>query len=143
MQKLMSWDVMVLNFGGKPPKVLDDLPEDQSAAPLGAAEDVRHAITVALPAVDWSDPNWGIYTCEEFSFEFNTGKDDPIESLMVHVRGSGHPIPSLLKFAVPNNWSLIDCSTSELIDPHNPSDEGWQGFQSARDKVAKIYGDGP
>jgi hypothetical protein len=60
---------------------------------------------------------------------------------MVHVRGNGHQIPSLLKFANPNKWSLIDCSTSQLIDPRNPSDEGWQGFQVVRDKVAEIYGD--
>lgn len=141
MQELMSWDVMVLNFSGKPPEDLEELPEDQNADPLGSAEEVRDLISHALPGVDWSDPTWGIYTGDEFSFEFNTGKEDPIESLMVHVRGNGHPIPSLLKFANPNKWSLIDCSTSQLINPDNPSDEGWQGFQAVRDKVAEIYGD--
>jgi hypothetical protein len=132
---------MVLNFGGKPPEDLEELPEDQNADPNGSAEEVRHLITQALPGVDCSDPTWGIYTGDEFSFEFNTGKEDPIESLMVHTRDHGQPISSLLIFANPNKWSLVDCSTSQLIDPHNPSDEGWQGFQVVRDKVAKIYGD--
>ena len=42
---------------------------------------------------------------------------------------------AVLRFAKPNGWSLLDCSTSEFLDPDNPSAEGWEGFQAFRDKV--------
>jgi hypothetical protein len=45
----------------------------------------------------------------------------------------------MLQVAIPNKWSLFDCSTGEFIDPENPSQEGWQGFQAFRDKVIEQY----
>jgi len=89
--------------------------------------------------VDWSDPEWGMYAGDRFTFELNTGQDDPIVALMVHVRGGGDAIAALLRLAVPNRWSLFDCSTGEFLDPHEPSREGWEGFQAYRDTVIKRY----
>jgi hypothetical protein len=130
----MSWDVMVFNYGGKPPS-----PEEMADAPppdpLGAAAHVRNAIAAHLPGVDWSDPTWGRYRGDGFSIEFNTGDDDPIDSIMLHVRGGGGAIAAMLAFANPNGWSLLDCSTGEFLDPENPSAEGWEGFQAFRDQV--------
>jgi hypothetical protein len=129
----MSWDVLVLNLGGKPPP--DDAAEVEPVGPLGAAAQVRRRITKHLPGVDWSDSTWGVYEGDGFSIEFNTGDDDPIDSIMLHVRGGGEAIAALLQFASPNGWGLLDCSTSEFLDPENPSVEGWEGFQAFRDKA--------
>ena len=129
----MSWDVMVLNYGGKlsPAEMLDAEP----VGPLGPAAQVRRRIAKHLPGVDWSEPEWGLYEGDGFTIEFNTGSDDPIDSIMLHVRGGGDAIAVLLKFAKPNGWSLLDCSTSEFLDPQNPSAEGWEEFQAFRDKA--------
>lgn len=137
----MSWDVMVFNYDGSPPSDFADLPEDHKPDPLGPASTVREAISKQLPGVDWSDPNWGIYDGNEFSIEFNTGKEDPIDSIMLHVRGGGDAIAAILKFASPNKWSLFDCSSGQFIDPENPSQDGWEGFQEFRDKVFEQYSD--
>jgi len=128
---------MVFNFHGNPPEDLSLLPEHDRPAPLGAAKEVREVIALVLPGVDWSDTTWGVYEGEGFSFEFNAGPNDPIDSIMIHVRGGGDAIAALLAFAIPNKWSLLDCSTCEFIDPMNPSQEGWQGFQNYRDHVIK------
>jgi hypothetical protein len=134
----MSWDVMVFNYHGNPPK--DISPSDEGGSdPLGPAAAVREAIARTLPGVDWSDPIWGIYMGDGFTLEFNTGKDDPITAIMVHVHGGGDAIAALLRFAIPNRWSLLDCSTSEFIDPSNPSQEGWEGFQAYRDRIVEKY----
>ena len=125
----MSWDVLVLNCGGNP---ADEAGEER---PLGPAARVRMSISAHLPGVDWSDPAWGVYDGDGFSIEFNTGKRSPIASIMLHVRGGGDAIPAMLAFANPNGWSLFDCSTSEFLDPENPSPEGWEGFQAFRDKA--------
>lgn len=131
----MSWDVMIFNFHGAPPKDWSLWPNDRDPDPLGPAEVVRQAITRTLPGVDWTDPVWGMYLGEGFTFEFNTGKDDPIVCIMVHVRGGGDAIAALFQFAAPNQWSLFDCSTGEFLDPQEPSQAGWQGFQGYRDTI--------
>ena len=129
----MSWDVLVLNYGGKlsPEEML----EAEPVGPLGRAAQVRRRITKYLPGVDWSDPAWGVYERDGFTIEFNAGNEDPVESIMLHVRGGGDAIAALLRFASPNGWSLLDCSTSEFLDPASPSVEGWEEFQTFRDKA--------
>jgi hypothetical protein len=131
----MSWDVVVFNFNGSPPSAMADLPDDYQFALLGSACSVREAISEYLPGVDWSDPTWGAYIGEGFSIEFPVDETDSIKHLMLHVRGSGDPISALLRFANANKWSLLDCSTGELLDPKNPSQKSWEGFQAFRDKV--------
>ena len=135
----MSWDVLVINYYGSPPKDFAEVPVDHSPDPLGPAIDVREAINKHLPGVDWSDRTWGFYEGDGFSIEFNAGKDDPIHTIMLHVRGGGDAIEALLRFANPNKWSLLDCSTGDFIDPENPSYEGWDSFQEYRDKVVGNY----
>jgi hypothetical protein len=130
----MSWDVMVFNYGGQPPS-LDQMADAPPVGPLGPAAQVRKRIAAHLPGIDWTDPTWGIYEGDGFSIEFNTGKDDPIDSIMLHVRGGGDAISAMLTFANPNGWSLLDCSTGEFLDPERPSSEGWEGFQEYRDKA--------
>jgi hypothetical protein len=130
----MSWDVIAFDYQGSPPP-LQDWSEDLRSLPLGSPDEVRTRIDAHLPGVDWSDPAWGIYGGRGFSFEFNLGKDESIDSVMVHVRGGGDAIAALLKFATPNGWSLLDCSTTEWIDPANPSSAGWEGFQAFRDRA--------
>jgi len=137
----MSWDVMVYNYDGSPPQDFADLPKDHKPDPLGSASNVREAISKQLRGVDWSDCTWGIFKGDGFSIEFNTGEDDPIDSIMLHVRGGGDAITAMLQFAIPNKWSLFDCTTGEFIDPENPSEEGWKGFQAFRDKVISQFRD--
>lgn len=133
----MSWDVLVMNYHGSPPADMDEMSEETEPDPLGKPTQVRKAISKHLPDVNWSDPNWGIYEGDGFTIEFSMGKGDPVETIMLHVRGGGEAIATLLHFAKPNKWSLFDCSTSEFLDPENPSAEGWEGFQEFRDKVVK------
>jgi hypothetical protein len=131
----MSWDVVVFNVRGKTPSL--EQFEQSDCEPLGPAAEVHQRISALLPGVDWSDPTWGIYEGDGFSIEFNVGKDDPIESMMLHVRGGGDAIAAITRFARPQGWSALDCSTGEFLDLENPSQAGWEGFQAYRDKVIK------
>jgi hypothetical protein len=128
----MSWDVVVINYGGK--RLAGEVPDAEPVGPLGPAAQVRRRIAKHLPGVDWSDPAWGVYEGDGFTIEFNAGNDDPLDSILLHVRGGGDAITALLGFANPNGWSLLDCSTSELLDPESPSTEGWE--QAFRDSAA-------
>ena len=129
----MSWDVMVFKFAGTPPSIEEF--DESNLQPMGAHASIRERISQHLPGVDWSDPTWGNYERDGLSFEFNMGEDDPITNFMVHVRGTGDAIAALMRFAVPSGWTVLDCSTGEFLDPANPSDAGWTGFQAFRDRV--------
>src|SRR5690348_1964040 len=131
----MSWDVMIFHLR-EPVQSLDDLAKDRML-PLGTTSEVRAAISAGLPNVDWSDPSWGLYAGSGFSIEFSIGKDDPVQNIMLHVRGGGDAIGAIMKLVVPKGWTALDCSTSEFLDPAAPSDAGWVGFQEYRDKVFK------
>ena len=134
----MSWDVMVFHLRDKP-QSLDDLREE-AMLPLGPAAQVREAISSVLSGVDWSDCTWGLYGGNGFSIEFNVGKEDPIQNMMLHVRGGGDAVSDIMKLVLANAWIALDCSTSEFLDPAAPSNEGWVGFQKYRDQIFKRSG---
>jgi hypothetical protein len=134
----MSWTVSVL--GGKEPPPVHDLPDGWRPEALGSGAEVRGRISAHLPGVDWTDPTWGRYAGDGFTFEFNMGREEPVESFAVHVRGGGDAIADLRRFAVPNGWHLLDWSTGDYIDPQSPSDAGWVGWQAYRDKIRREFG---
>ena len=129
----MSWDVYVMNYRGNPPaEITEDMPPP---AVMGSSADVRSMIDAHLGGVDWSDPAWGVFDGDGFSFEFNMREESQRDGFMVHVRGGGDAVAALLAFSVPNGWSVLDMSTGGFIDPDDPSNEGWEKFQAYRDQV--------
>ena len=136
----MSWDVMIFNLRGASPPPIEQMQEGDYES-LGPADDVRQRISSLLSGIDWSNPTWGIYEGDGFSIEFNVGQDDPIDTMMLHVRGGGDAISAITRLARPLGWSALDCSTSQFLDLDNPSHAGWEGFQRFRDKVIEKYRD--
>jgi hypothetical protein len=131
----LSWDVLIYDFKG-PPVSFDNLPRDYKPPDMGSASEVREKISAYLPGVDWSDPAWGTYLGDGFVIEFNMGRHEIIDCIMLHVRGGGDAISAMMQFVAPNRWSALDCSDGEFLDPANPSQSGWLGFQAYRDKVS-------
>lgn len=128
----MSWDVIVQNYGGNPPPD-DEL--DAPPAPLGSAKEIRKRIDAHLPGVAWSDELRGVYEGDEFSIEFDIGEEEPITTVMLSVHGGGDAFGAIKSFAVPNRWSLFDCSESTFLDLEGSTAEGFEGFQEYRDRA--------
>jgi hypothetical protein len=124
----MSWDVMVFNFGEKPP-VSPAAMKETDVQPLGPADQVRSHLARLLPGLDWSDPSWGLYRSKDFCIEFNTGEVDSIGHMMLHVHGGGDPITAIMAFTRALGWWALDCSTMKYLDPEQPSQAGWEAFQ--------------
>ena len=120
----MSWDVMLLNLGGRTPRVAT-LEKDFEPPPLGDAQHVRDRISASAPTVDWGDPTWGILFCDEWSIEFNLGKDKIVDGPMLHVRGGGDPVSFILELCLANGWGAFDLSSRDFIDPEDPSTAAW------------------
>ncbi len=130
----MSWDVSVF-AADEPPPPLAEMPDDWRGAILGPLAEVRRKISECLPEVDWSDPSWGRYEGDGFSYEFNIGDEEPCDGLMVHVRGGGGAVPPLLRLAERWGWYLLDISQSEWIHHCSGVETGWRDFQAYRDRV--------
>lgn len=137
----MSWDVSVFASDSPPPPV-EEMPADWKGAVLGSAAAVREAISSALPDVDWADPTWGRFTGNGFSFEFNMGRDDPTDGFMIHVRGGGDAVTSLVRLAQQCGWYLLDTSAGEWMHHADDPSAGWEGFQAFRDSVISTVAKG-
>ena len=138
----MSWDVMIFALPSPPPRFAE-MPDGWDGDPLGPADEVRSRISKLLPEVSWSDPTWGIYEGNGFSYEFNMGTDEPIANVMVHVRGGGDATKPLLQLAQEYGWCLLDTSTTEWLHHADRLEAGWETFQAYRDKVlARVRDEG-
>jgi len=125
---------MVFRFAGTPPTSTEEM-EDAESIPLGSAADVRAGISSVLPQTSWSNPEFGSFDGDEFSIEFNLGTDDPIDNMMLHVRGGGDAVSAVMSIVAPLGWSALDCSTGEFLNTAAPSNDGWEGFQNLRDNI--------
>jgi hypothetical protein len=135
----MSWDVSFYASKAPPPPVAE-MPDDWRGEPRGTPASVRAKISEYFPEVDWTKPEWGTSERDGFSFEFNLGSENPCESFMVHVRGSGDSVTHLLALAERNDWYLLDCSSGEWMHHCENPDEGWKNFQAYRDRVLERLG---
>jgi hypothetical protein len=53
------------------------MPDDWQGTSMGTLAEVRARINACIPGVDWSDPSWGVYDGDGFSYEFNIGSEEP------------------------------------------------------------------
>ncbi|MFF4120826.1 hypothetical protein ACFY0P_46425 [Streptomyces sp. NPDC001714] len=129
----MSWDVLLLRLPDHVTSV-HELPADCAADPLGRQCDVLAAVAQAVPEVDLSDPAWGELSGPTWSIELNIGSEDPVDSIMLHVRGSGDAVLTpVFRLAEALQCKVLDCAAGDLITPGQTA--GWQAFQQFRDRV--------
>jgi hypothetical protein len=131
----MSWDLVLQNGVAA---TNSDALADAACPPLGAPGSVRALISSVHPDVDWSDPAWGVLDSDAWSIEFNMGNAETIDSIMLHVRGSGDPLPAIVALCTKTGWTALDLSTGQLLDPRKPSSRGWMDFQSFRDQIQSL-----
>lgn len=121
----MSWDVLILH-----PESASGPPEDRPRLkPLGMAEEVRRALSRALPGIDWTEPVQGIYDSRGYSIHVELPSRGVVDSVGLHVRGIGNPLPVIVRLCRQNGWVAFDSAAGTFVDLDNPSSEGWEsGF---------------
>ena len=130
----MSWDAVLLRIRG-PIRPVEDL-ADEDYQPLGDPESVATAIRAAFPSARWESPTDACYVLDEYTaVRIELKHIVSSNSLHVTVSGPGDPIPALLALTNANGWVILDCQTTEFINPANPSYEGWSGYNSLRRKA--------
>ncbi|MHB9861114.1 hypothetical protein [Streptomyces sp. YIM S03343] len=129
----MSWDILLLRLPDDITSV-QEIPDDYMPEPFGRRDDVLVTVAQAVPQADLSDPAWGELLGPTWSMELNIGEDDPVDSIMLHVRGSGDDVLApVFRLAEALRCKVIDCAEGDLITPGQTS--GWHAFQQFRDRV--------
>jgi hypothetical protein len=123
----MSWDVLLLRLPDDVTSV-HEVPADYVSDPLGRRHDVLAAVAQACPEVDLSDPTWGDLDGPTWSVELNIGSEDPVDSIMLHIRGSGDDVLTpVFRLAETLQCKVFDCAEGNLMTPGQTS--AWHAFQ--------------
>ncbi|MEU8508723.1 hypothetical protein AB0C40_29250 [Streptomyces brevispora] len=129
----MSWDVLLLRLPDCIASV-QDIPDGYLPPPLGRRRDVLAAVTRAVPGAGLADPDRGELRGPTWSMGLDIGSTDPVDSIMLHVRGSGDDaLTTVFRLAEALHCKVLDCSEGELITPGGTP--GWHAFQQYRDRV--------
>ncbi|MBL0804033.1 hypothetical protein AAG656_26760 [Streptomyces albidoflavus] len=129
----MSWDVLLVRLPGEVTSV-SRMAHDYVPAPLGSRHDVLATVARVLPEADLSDPAWGVLSGPTWSIELSIGADDPVESVMLHLRGAGDDVLTpVFELAGELGCKVFDCSAGDLITPGGVS--GGHGSRRFRDQV--------
>ena len=128
----MSWDVVLV-------KERFELENNNDYSPpyLGKRDEIIDALLKIFPNLDYTDESWGILNEADFSIEFNTGNDEIVDSIMLHIRGGGNPLNVIKLIIKEMNWEALDCSTTKFIEIDEDNLESWTEFQKYRDSVLK------
>ncbi|MDE3720474.1 hypothetical protein PWG71_03675 [Nocardiopsis sp. N85] len=135
----MSWDVVLAPLPEDIASV-SDLPRDHEPTPIGPVAEVLDRIRGGFPDADLSDPAWGfLYDADgAWSMELNIGAKDPVETVMLHIRGGGDVVPTALLLAELLGCRAVDCSDGGFLTLDGGSREA---FQAYRDRVIRRPGD--
>ena len=128
----MSWDIGLFNA---PPEItIEEIPHDYEPVPLGSVAEVLGRLQAAFVDLDLSDPTWGDLERSGWSIEFGIGREDPVRSIMLHVRGGGDDVVQVVReTAHVLGCRALDCSSGEFIE--DGGRDGWADFQAFRDRA--------
>lgn len=129
----MSWDISIQDLPAGVTSVAD-IPDDFVPQPLGPRADLIARIAKFSPATDFSDVSWGELVTPEFVIEFNMGRAEIVDGMMLHVRGGGEAAAFVDKLLEHLDMRAIDYSEGEFFDLDSATQSfgQWQDF---RDRV--------
>jgi hypothetical protein len=121
----VSWDVLILHS-----ESTSESPEDRPRLkPLGMADEVRKAVSRALPGIDWMEPVQGTYDGRGYSIDAQLPSRGVVDSIGLHVRGTGNPLPVIVRLCRQNGWVAFDSAAGTFLNLEDPSPAGWEsGF---------------
>jgi hypothetical protein len=129
----MSWDILIQDL----PKDLTSVAQispDFQPGPLGQRSALIERIREFAPSADFSDPSWGDLVTPAFSVEFNMGRDEVCDSVMLHVRGGGAASDFVGGLLHHLGLRAIDCSEGELFNDSTAS-ASFARWRDYRDRV--------
>ena len=120
-------------------QTVSDLPDGFEPRPLGSRNDLITAIRSAAPTADFSDPSWGQIAAGDFSIEVNMGTDEPVGSVMLHVRGGDGAIALIAEILDRLNARTLDIQTGQVFE-ETAAATSLAAWRSYRDRIISQQG---
>lgn len=111
----MSWDVLFQDFP-KNIHSLDHVPSDFTPQDLCSRTYYEEMMSSLFPDINRDDRFWMILENEDYSIEFNSGTEENLDSLMLHIRGNEKSVEVIQKICDYSGWKAVDCTAGEFID---------------------------
>ena len=83
------------------------VPAKDTEHALGAQREVRDRIADVLPGVVFNDEGHGAFTRTGYSVMFETGNEDYVHAVGVHVTGGTAAMPPLARLISKTGWRLV------------------------------------
>lgn len=134
----MSWDVLILH----PDSAAAPAEGDPQLRPLGMADEVRRAVSRALPGIEWDAPVLGVYRGAVLSVDVELPSKGVVDSFALHLRGLGNPMPVIVRLCRQNGWVAFDSAAATFLDLASPSAEGWRNgvlFRAQTQALAQFH----
>jgi hypothetical protein len=128
----MSWDVLLFKA---PHASAAEMPKDFRPDPLGGGDQVRHLLVRALPRLDFRDPMLGILDGQDWSIEFGIGHREPVDAIMLHVRGADDAILAVRAAAETLGAKAFDCGTGDFLAFDGDAATGLRSWRAMRDRT--------
>lgn len=114
----MSWDVL---FQDLPKNIISMEEIDENFVPemLCTKNYYVKMMKTLFQNADYTDLSWITIEEDEYFIEFNSGSNEEIESLMLHIKGKKVPIEIIKKIVEYTGWKAIDASENEIMDLEN------------------------
>lgn len=131
----MSWDIFVQDFP-KTAQSVSEIPEDFAPASLGSRHELIQKIKHALPAIDFSNPTWGILDDPNtgYSIELNMGEDETMDGFALHVRGGDAAVESISVILEATGLRALDSESGEFFD----CNEAYRSLEGFTAYVAQV-----
>jgi hypothetical protein len=90
------------------------------------ADEVRRAVSRALPGIEWDAPVQGSYRGAAVSVDVELPSQGVVDSFALHLRGAGNPMPVIVRLCHQNGWVAFDSVAGTFLDLKAPSAEDWE-----------------
>lgn len=131
----MSWDVSIENIPSSYAKY-EDLPEGYEPPPLCSRKELEKIVFRLFPRIQSNEEKtWFNLEGPDYSIEFDSGTEDPVDSVMLLVRGQATALEPIRRFCDATGWRAVDTSTGDFIDWRNNPDKGFAGWRAFRERI--------
>lgn len=129
----MSWDISIMDLPQDAHSVAD-IPDDFEPDTLGHRSELINSIRSVAPTATFPDPSWGEIVTPDFVIEFNMGKEEVVDSIMLHVRGGGAAAGLVADLLDYLGLRAIDVQSGDFFD-RSAAGESFAAWRSYRDSV--------
>lgn len=113
-----------------------EIPHDFKPVDLGPRSELIRKIQSVVPSADFTDPSWGQIETSDFSVEVSLGEEEPINSIMLHIRGGGDVVGLVAELLAALELRAVDAQNGEFFEPA-AARESFAAWRAFRDRVVQ------